>query len=134
MPVRDLTKTTLDLDTLLLLKDRVDSATFRSLVALLPPVVEERNEEPGQDREEKDTPPRLEERSKGRESACTPSHGKMYHPARPSALLSPELQQALDAYHQGHTTCRKLGEVIGVKKTKAAELLQQLRAKRLIDE
>jgi hypothetical protein len=50
-----------------------------------------------------------------------------------SAALSPELQHALNAYQQGKTTCRELAAEIGVGKTRAAELIQQLKAKRLLD-
>jgi hypothetical protein len=49
-----------------------------------------------------------------------------------SAALSPELERALDAYQQGKTTCRELATAIGVGKTRAAELIQQLKAKRLL--
>ena len=50
-----------------------------------------------------------------------------------SAALTPEVQRALVAYQRGHTTCRTLAAAIGVGKTRAAELIQQLKAKRLID-
>jgi hypothetical protein len=50
-----------------------------------------------------------------------------------SAALSPDLGRALNAYKQGKTTCRELAAAIGVGKTRAAELIQQLKAKRLID-
>lgn len=55
-------------------------------------------------------------------------------PARKSTpTLSPLLQAALDAYRQGNTTCRDLALAVGVGKTKAAELMQQLKARKLID-
>lgn len=54
-------------------------------------------------------------------------------PRRSSSALSPLLQAALDAYRQGNTTCRDLALAVGVGKTKAAELMQQLKARKLID-
>ena len=49
-----------------------------------------------------------------------------------STALTPDVQRALEAYQRGHTTCRALAAAIGVGKTRAAELIHQLKAKRLI--
>jgi hypothetical protein len=60
------------------------------------------------------------------------SASKLVRTRHASAALSPELERALDAYQQGKTTCRELAAAIGVGKTRAAELIQQLKAKRLL--
>jgi hypothetical protein len=57
---------------------------------------------------------------------------KMVPTRHTSAAISPELERALNAYKQGKTTCRELAADIGVGKTRAAELIQQLKAKRLL--
>lgn len=49
-----------------------------------------------------------------------------------TSTLSPELQRAYDAYREGHTTSRALAPVMDIGKTKAAELLGQLKARKLI--
>lgn len=64
-------------------------------------------------------------------SECVP---KMIPTRHFSAALTPEVQRALVAYQRGHTTCRTLAAAIGVGKTRAAELIQQLKAKRIIGE
>jgi hypothetical protein len=53
--------------------------------------------------------------------------------SRFTAGLSPELQRALYAYQQGYTTSRSLAAQMHIGKTKAAELIQQLKARRLLD-
>ncbi len=63
-------------------------------------------------------------------SECVP---KMILTRHFSAALTPEVQRALVTYQRGHTTCRTLADADGVGKTRAAELIQQLKAKRLID-
>lgn len=58
---------------------------------------------------------------------------KLQVPARkPSQALSPELQKALDAYKAGYTSCRDMAPVIDVGKTRASELIRELRDRRLI--
>jgi hypothetical protein len=49
-----------------------------------------------------------------------------------SRSLSPELQKAYDAYQQGYTTSRTLAPVMNIGKTKAAELIGQLKARKLV--
>jgi hypothetical protein len=49
-----------------------------------------------------------------------------------SAALSPELERALDAYTQGHTKYRDVGQAIGVGKDKAGALIQELKRRKLI--
>lgn len=63
-------------------------------------------------------------------SECVP---KMILTRHFSAAHTPEVQRALVAYQRGHTTCRTLADADGVGKARAAELIQQLKAKRLID-
>lgn len=46
--------------------------------------------------------------------------------------LSPELQRAYDFYHQGYTTSRTLAPMMDIGKTKAAELLQELKRRKLV--
>lgn len=58
---------------------------------------------------------------------------KLQVPARkPSQALSPELQKALDAYKAGYTSCRDMAPIIDVGKTRASELIRELRDRRLI--
>lgn len=53
---------------------------------------------------------------------------------RASAAATPErFKPALKAYNAGNTSSRKLGQALGINKDKAAGLLQQMRAARLID-
>jgi hypothetical protein len=57
---------------------------------------------------------------------------KMVPTRHASAALSPELQRALDAYTQGHTKYRDVGQAIGVGKDKAGDLIQELKRRKLI--
>jgi hypothetical protein len=57
---------------------------------------------------------------------------KMSPTRHASAALSPELQRALDAYTQGHTKYRDVGQAIGVGKDKAGALIQELKRRKLI--
>ncbi len=52
---------------------------------------------------------------------------------RPSQALSPQLQAALGAYQRGYTTSRVLAAEMNIGKSRANELLQQLKARKLIN-
>jgi hypothetical protein len=66
----------------------------------------------------------------------TPVHVEQQSPvanaARSTKSLSPELQRAFDAYREGYTSSRTLAPKLDIGKTKAAELLQELKRRKLV--
>lgn len=56
-----------------------------------------------------------------------------YQTSKATAATPERFKAALAAYQSGNTSSRKLGQALGINKDKAASLLQQMRAARLID-